>query len=170
VATLLPAGGAARVVVLEQVGVSVPKGGAAVLFASLIDQAVLISGVLVAALWFEEARPPALIFLAVLAAVAVLLWIGPIRTRLLARAAWLMEKVHLENKWRSFQTTFDEGITLGVVLRGLAFTTAAFALMPLALGFVLQGFGLTVSPARSCSPTSCPPSWAASPPCREGSG
>lgn len=146
VATLLPAGGAARVVVLEQVGVSLPKGGAAVLFASLTDQAVLISGVLLSAIWFEEARLPALVALAVLAALAALGWFRPTRTRLLGAAAWLMEKVGLEEKWRSFQSAFDEGITLGVVLRGLAFTAAAFALMPLVLGLVLRGFGLTVSP------------------------
>lgn len=146
VATLLPAGGAARVVVLEQVGVALPKGGAAVLFASLTDQAILISGVLLAAIWFEEARLPALIALGVLAAVAVLLWIKPIRARLLGAAAWLMEKVHLGDKWRAFQSAFDEGITLGVVLRGLAFTAAAFALMPLALELALRGLGLSVPP------------------------
>lgn len=146
VATLLPAGGAARVVVLKQVGVSLPKGGAAVLFASLTDQAILIGGMFLAAIWFEEARLPALIAIAVLAAIAVLLWIKPVRTRLLGTAAWFMEKVHLEDKWRSFQTAFDEGITLGVVLRGLAFTVAAFALMPLALGLALRGLGLAVPP------------------------
>lgn len=146
VATLLPAGGAARAVVLKQVGVSLPKGGAAVLFASLTDQAILISGLLLAAIWFEQARLPALIALGVLAAIAALLWIKPIRARLLGAAAWLMERVHLGDKWRSFQAAFDEGITLGVVLRGLTFTAAAFALMPLALGLALRGLGLAVPP------------------------
>lgn len=146
VATLLPAGGAARAVVLKQVGVSLPKGGAAVLFASLTDQAILIIGMLLAAIWFEEARLPALIALAVLAALALLLWVEPIRSRLLEAAAWLMEKVHLGDKWRSFQVAFDEGITLGVALRGLAFTAAAFALMPLALWAALRGVGLAVPP------------------------
>lgn len=146
VATLLPAGGAARAVVLKQVGVSLPKGGAAVFFASLTDQAILISGVLLAAIWFKEARLPALIAIAVFAAIAALLWIKPIRARLLGAAAWLMNKVHLEDKWRSFQSAFDEGITLRVVLRGLAFTAAAFTFMPLALGLSLRGLGLAVPP------------------------
>lgn len=146
VATLLPAGGAARAVVLEQVGVSLPKGGAAVLFASLSDQAVLLSGLLVAAIWFEAARLPALIALGVLAALGVLLWFQPVRTRLLGAASWLMKKLHLEEKWELFQGAFDEGLSLGVALRGLAFTAAAFALMPVALELALRGLGLTAPP------------------------
>jgi uncharacterized protein (TIRG00374 family) len=146
VATLMPAGGAARAVVLEQVGVSLPKGGAAVLFASLSDQAVLLSGLLVAAIWFEAARLPALIALGVLAALGVLLWFQPVRTRLLGAASWLMRKLHLEEKWELFQGAFDEGLSLGVALRGLAFTAAAFALMPVALELALRGLGLTAPP------------------------
>ena len=146
-ATLLPAGGAARVAVLGEVGVPLPKAGAAVLFASLTDQLVLIAGVVLCALWFEEARGPALIALFVLAGVGGLLAIKAVRTRLLGAATWLIKKVHLEDKWRNFREALNEGITPGVVLRGLSFTAAAFALMPFALYLALKGLSLEVPPA-----------------------
>lgn len=147
VATLLPAGGAARVAVLGEVGVPLPKAGAAVLFASLTDQTVLIAGVFLCALWFEEARLPALIALLVLVGVGGLLAVKAVRVRLLGAAAWLMERLHLEEKWQAFHDALAEGITLGVVLRGLGFTAAAFALMPFALHLALTGLGLEVPPA-----------------------
>lgn len=147
VATLLPAGGAARVAVLGEVGVPLPKAGAAVLFASLTDQLVLIAGVVLCALWFEEARGPALIALFVLAGVGGLLAIKAVRARLLGGTAWLMGKLHLTDKWHAFREALDEGITFGVLLRGLSLTTAAFALMPFALYLSLKGLGLEVPPA-----------------------
>ncbi len=146
VATLLPAGGAARVAVLGEVGVPLPKAGAAVLFASLTDQFILVAGIFFCALWFEEARLPALVALFVLVGVGGLLAVKAIRVRLLEAAAWLAEKAHLKKKWQAFQEAFSEGITLGVVLRGLGFTAAAFALMPLALHLALKGFSLEVPP------------------------
>jgi len=146
VATLMPAGGAARIAVLGEVGVPLPKAGAAVLFASLTDQVVLISGLLVCALWFEEARTAALVVLLVLAVLGGLLSVKGVRVRLSKGAAWLTEKLHFRDKWRAFRAAMDEGITLWVVLRGLAFTAAAFALMPLALYLALKGLGLEVPP------------------------
>ena len=147
VATLLPAGGVSRIAVLAEVGIPVPKASAAVLFASLTDQAILIGGVVLAALWLEEARLPALFFLAVLAGIGALLAVNAVRVQLLRAVTWLVKKVHLEDKWTSFRAALSEGVNLGVVLRGLGFTAAAFAVMPLTLGLALRGLDLTVSPA-----------------------
>lgn len=66
-ATLVPGGVAARVALLEQLGVPVAKGSAPVVLSSLLDQALYFAGALVAALWFEPARTPALFLLGTLA-------------------------------------------------------------------------------------------------------
>lgn len=147
VATLLPAGSVSRVAVMAEIGVPVPKASAAVLFASLTDQAVLIFSLIVTALWLEAARRPALIFLAALAGIVALLAIKEVRVHLLNAATWLMKKLHLEDKWNSFRSALDEGVTLKVVLLGLGFSTAAFAVMPPTLALALRGLELSVSPA-----------------------
>src|SRR5690606_35584546 len=79
-ATMLPGGVAAQIGLMKQAGADVGRSSAPVVFSSLLDYTVLLSGSLVAALWFEPARTPVLIVLAVLALAGLILWWQPTRT------------------------------------------------------------------------------------------
>ncbi|RIK49969.1 MAG: hypothetical protein DCC57_12410 [Chloroflexi bacterium] len=78
-ALMLPGGAAAQVGLMKQAGADVGRSSAPVVTASLLDQTVLIVGSLLAALWFEPARTPVLISLAVIGLLALLLWWKPAR-------------------------------------------------------------------------------------------
>lgn len=62
-ATLLPGGVAARAGLMGQAGVHVEKSAAPVAYSSILDQAVFLLGLFVAAFWVDAARTPAFILL-----------------------------------------------------------------------------------------------------------
>ncbi|MCA9839711.1 MAG: flippase-like domain-containing protein [Trueperaceae bacterium] len=154
-ATLVPGGITARIGLLKQAGVPVEASSVPVAFSSLADQTLFLASALVAAVFFEPARLPALIILGVLAVLAGLLLIPPLRHGLRhladALAARFNAKDKLDNffdnvtkllspktlSWTLGLTLFSlivEFITLDLVIRGLG---AAVPYSSLALAYIL---------------------------------
>ena len=140
-ATLLPGGVAARAGLMRQLGIPLAVSSAPVLFSSLLDQVVFILCSLVAALWFEAARTPALILVGVLA-VLVLVFLVPASRRGLARVAgWLAERFGVRAHWQNFLTAVGELATWRVMGLTLLVTVLAFALKVVTLDLCLRGVG-----------------------------
>ena len=140
-ATLLPGGVAARAGLMRQLGIPLAVSSAPVLFSSLLDQVVFILCSLVAALWFEAARTPALILVGVLA-VLVLVFLVPASRRGLARVAgWLAERFGVRAHWQNFLTAVGELATWRVMGLTLFVTVLAFALKVVTLDLCLRGVG-----------------------------
>lgn len=143
-ATLLPGGVAARAGLLKQVGVPVAQSGVPVVFSSGIDQIVFIVGALVAALWFETARLPVAILLAVLTAVAVLFLIPATRRRLQNGAEWAADKLGVTEKWHNFLEAVPAVFTWSIMAPAFVLTLLAFAGKIVALDLALRGVGVNL--------------------------
>ncbi|CAN5877089.1 hypothetical protein BH24DEI2_BH24DEI2_01560 [soil metagenome] len=140
-ATLVPGGVAARAGLMRQLGIPVAVSSAPVLFSSLLDQVVFIGCSIIAALWFEAARTPALILVGVLAVLA-LVFIVPASRRGLARGAgWLAERFKVRAGWQNFLVAVNELATWRVMGSTLAVTVFAFALKVITLDLCLRGVG-----------------------------
>lgn len=140
-ATLLPGGFAVRAGMLAQAGVPVGKGAVAVTFASLLDQTVLISGSIIAALWFPQARGPVFILIGVLAVAGALLLIPAVRAGLVRLIDKLARRFDKEEMWQEFQDSAQHELRPKTMLTSLAITIVGYALMPVILYFALLGIG-----------------------------
>jgi uncharacterized protein (TIRG00374 family) len=142
--TLIPAGVTARAGMLKQLGVPVAKSGAPIALSSLLDQAVFLVGSMLAALWFDAARKPLLVLLAVLAVLSLLLGVEATRKWLLDVVEWIMGKVRLLPQWHGFLASLGEVSKPRLLLIGLALTALAFALSVEALHLAAKGVGAEV--------------------------
>lgn len=143
-ATLLPGGVAARVALLEQVDVPVAKSSAPVALSSILDQVLFLAGALVAALWFEPARLPALILLGILACAGLLLAV-PLTRRWLSHAlSWIIAKVNILERWQRFLQASEDIATPAILTWSLALTLATFAIRILILALSLWGMGISL--------------------------
>ncbi|MCB0165758.1 MAG: flippase-like domain-containing protein [Anaerolineae bacterium] len=143
-ATLLPGGVAARAGLLNQADVPVSKGSVPVAFSSGMDQVVLISGALVAALWFGQGRTPIFIIIGLIV-VLVGLFVVPVTRRLLASAAdWLAAKFGVEEKWHDFLEAVPEVCTWPIIGGGLLLTVITVIFHLIILYFVIKGLGETM--------------------------
>lgn len=124
---LLPGGMTARAGLMKQVGVPLEESGAPVLFQSGWDQAVLLSGGLIAALWFPGARLPIFIILGVLAVLAVLLIVPSTRNWLEGIAERIAARFNFEDKWNRFLKTLPKVFTKKIMAWCLVLTVSAFA-------------------------------------------
>ncbi len=140
-ATLLPGGFAARAGMMAQAGIPVGKAAVAVTFASLLDQVVLISGSMIAALWFPEARTPVLILMGVLGIVGLLLLVPAVRTGLFHMIDRLARRFKKEEMWAEFQRSAKIELRPKTMVVTLAITAVGYALMPVVLYFALLGIG-----------------------------
>jgi uncharacterized protein (TIRG00374 family) len=143
---LLPGGIAARAAFLEQVGIPMQKSGAAVAMSSMSDQFVLFSAAMLSALWFESARKPVLILLAVLITISVLLGIEASRHWLMGVIEKVLGKLHLEKYWEGFCGSLKNMSSLPMLLGSVLNAAVAFSLMVAALYLSLRGVGGSVSP------------------------
>jgi uncharacterized protein (TIRG00374 family) len=144
-ATLLPGGVTVRAALMKQAGVPVSKSSVPVLFSSLLDQVVLISGAIVAGLFYPQIRQAALIVLAAAGTAAVLLAIPGVRrlvSRLLDRLA---HRFRFMEHWRNFQQSLREVFTLRTMLLTLAITYVGLLVNVIILHLTLAAFNQTVS-------------------------
>lgn len=140
-AALLPAGPAARAGLLKQVDVSLGKGSIPVIFSGTTDQLVLITGALLAALWFDRGRTPAFILIGVVLGLAVLLLVPPVRRWLIQKINWVAEKLSFSEQWQNFVEAVPEVINPVTISTTLAITVVAFALHIIALDLSIRGVG-----------------------------
>ena len=136
-ATLLPGGVAARAGLLNQADVPVSKGSVPVIFSSTFDQVVLISGALIAALWFEQGRTPILIIIGLFVLLGILLALPATRQWFASSADWAAHKFGIEEKWNDFLEAVPEVLTwpiMGMAL-GLTIVTVIVHLIILDLTF-----------------------------------
>lgn len=139
--TLLPGGGAARAGLLKQVGIPAAETAAPLALCAFFDQAMFLICALIAALWFESARKPVLVFLGCLAVVSLLLGLEATRTWLFRLVNRLMGRLKWRDHWIEFLQSLKSIATPGVLLGGLAETAVAFAGLVLALHLAMRGVG-----------------------------
>jgi uncharacterized protein (TIRG00374 family) len=144
-ATLLPGGVTVRAALMKQAGVPVSKSSVPVLFSSLLDQFVLITGAIAAGLFYPQVRQAALIVLAGAGAAAILLAIPGVRrlaSRLLDRLA---HRFRFMEHWLNFQHSLREVFTLRTMLVTLGITFLGLLVNVVILHLTLQAFDQTVS-------------------------
>jgi uncharacterized protein (TIRG00374 family) len=144
-AALLPGGVAARAGMMNQLDVPLGKGSIPVLFNSLLDQTVLITGALIVALWFERSRTPVLIVLGIFVFIGLLLLIPTSRAWIMRAGKWVADKFNVRDEWRTFVKNLPKEVTFKRMASTLALTMAAFACHILALDLALRGVGASLS-------------------------
>jgi uncharacterized protein (TIRG00374 family) len=138
-ATLVPGGVAARMGIMHQVGVPISESTIAVAFAGLIDYATYILGTVIAAIFFEEARRPALVALAILGGVAFLIYLPPTRNLFGRASDWIADQLNAMEKWRAFQGAFDDIASPGVLAPSLGLSALAILMDVVILYLTLRG-------------------------------
>ena len=144
-ATMIPGGVAARAGLMNQVGVSVARSSGPIILSSALDQAVFIVGSLIAALWFEYARLPALILLGILVVVSPIFLIPASRRWLAGVAEWAAGKFNVQEQWHNFLDCVPEVATRRILLITFGMTVVAFFLRVVALDLSLRGLGMSLS-------------------------
>jgi len=144
-ASFVPGGIAARAGLLKQAGIPLREGSIPVLFSSVQDQVVLITGALIVALWFERGRLPVLIILGVIAVIAILLAIPTTRRPITRATEWGAGKFNLRDEWRESLKNIPEVITWSTMSTTLMLTMASFALHIVMLQLAIEGVGISPS-------------------------
>lgn len=143
-ATLLPGGVAARAGLLNQADVPVSKGSVPVTFSSGLDQIVLISGALIAAIGFGRGRLPILIIIGIIVFVIVLLIIPTTRQWFASMADWIAQKFGIQEKWHDFLEAVPQVLTWPIMLSGIALTVLSIVIHLVILYLTIQGLGESI--------------------------
>jgi uncharacterized protein (TIRG00374 family) len=141
---VLPGGIAARAALLGEAGVPLQEGGAVVAASSLADNAALVLGAMVAALWAEAARKPALILLTGLVILSVVLGMEASRFWLFDTLDRLMGRLKVRGRWREFIESCAEMLTVRAVLTAFGLACLALLVLVFALDLTLEGLNLEV--------------------------
>jgi uncharacterized protein (TIRG00374 family) len=144
-ATLLPGGVTVRAALMKQAGVPVSRSSVPVLFSSLLDQFVLITGAIAAGLFYPEVRRFALIVLAVSGAAALLLAIPPVRAAIAGLIDRLAHRFKVIEHWRSFQHSVSQVFTTRIMLASLGITYLGLLVNIIILHLTMQAFDQSVS-------------------------
>lgn len=144
--TLLPGGIAARSGLLQQVGVPIEKSSPAVAMSSMTDQLGFLVCGIVASFFFEPARKPVLILLAVLAVIALVLGVEASRTWLTGLVEKLLGRFNMADKWKGFVDNMGQTMSWRVMGEGVMNTLVSFALLVFALHLCMKGVGHDVAP------------------------
>lgn len=144
-AAYLPGGVAARAGMMNQLDVPLGKGSVPVLFNSLLDQVVLITGAMIVALWFERSRTPVFIVLGIFVLMGLFIVIPTTRQWALQGGKWIAAKVKMRDEWRKFLKTLPKEVTPRTMTSTLALTMAAFACHIVALDLAVRGVGSQLS-------------------------
>lgn len=144
--TLLPGGIAARSGLLQQVGVPVEKSSPAVAMSSMTDQLGFLLCGIVASFYFEPARKPVLILLAVLSVIALVLGVEATRMWLVQLVEKLLGRFNLADKWQGFVESMGQTISWRVMGEGVLNTLVSFAFLVFALHLCMKGVGHDVPP------------------------
>jgi uncharacterized protein (TIRG00374 family) len=144
--TLLPGGIAARSGLLQQVGVKVEESSPAVAMSSISDQLGFILCASVAALWFEAARKPVLIFLGFLLLIGIVLGIEASRTWLLNAIEKMLKRFKQDGRWRTFVEGMTQTIDARMVTTGVLNSLMSFALLVGGLWLCMWAVGHKMHP------------------------
>jgi uncharacterized membrane protein YbhN (UPF0104 family) len=144
-ATLLPGGIAARAALLAEAGVPGSVSSVPILLSSLLDTLCFTLLALISALWFPQARRPALVLIAILIAVFSALAIPPLRRVLNALLGRLMRRFKWGAQWENFTRSLGRAATLKIFGGGIAITLTAKFLLTVVLGWCLAAIGLHVA-------------------------
>lgn len=144
-ATLIPGGIAARAGLLAEAGVPASVSSAPILLNSVLDQVSFLLLALVAALWFEAARMPALIMLTIVLAIVVALAIPATRRGLDRMLGALMRRFKWGHIWDEFTASLGKVSTLPILGGGILLTVVAKFLLVIVLDWCLRGVGLSAS-------------------------
>ncbi|MBB6099079.1 uncharacterized membrane protein YbhN (UPF0104 family) [Deinobacterium chartae] len=142
-ASLLPGGVAARAALMRQVGVPIAASSAPILMSSALDQLAFLASALLAALWFEAARPAALSAAAVLALLGALLGFAPARRWAAGVLRRLMARAGLGEGWLTFGSALRATLRPAPLGAALLTTVLSFGLRVAVLDLSLRGLGLT---------------------------
>jgi uncharacterized protein (TIRG00374 family) len=140
--TLLPGGIVARAGLMKQLNIPVSKSGVPIAFSSILDQSVLMVGLLGAALWFAAARLPALILLGVITAVSFIALIPTTRRALTHATDWIAAKLHATDKWHTFLQSVPKVLTWRLMGSAFLLTFIPFVGKVIALDLSLRGLDL----------------------------
>lgn len=141
---LLPGGALGRAGLLEPANVPVEDSVAAVTYEGLVDQFVLITGTLIAALWVDAARKPITILFSGVLVIGILLSIPAVRNWTVQTYEWILRKVRLWELWNRFLSSLKEQFSWRTALVGVAYALCSFALMVIALELTLRGLNVQV--------------------------
>lgn len=144
-ATLLPGGYAVRAGLMNQAGVTLPKGAAAVAYATVLDYFFFVTASLLVALRFESVRLPVLILIACILGIWLLLRIPRVHSWTSKWVKRTARRFDLYDSWFEF---LESARTIWYVKRiwlVLVMTFVNFALMVPILDLSLRGVGVTVS-------------------------
>ncbi len=144
--TLLPGGIAARSGLLQQVGIKVEESSPAVALSSMSDQIGFILCASVAAMWFESARKPVLVFLAVLLAIGVVLGVEASRTWLMGAIEKMLKRFKQDGKWRTFIDGMKQTMDLRVLSVGVLNSLMSFTLLVGGLWLCMWAVGHKMHP------------------------
>lgn len=144
-AAYLPGGIAARAGLMKEVDIPVGKGSVPVIFNSLLDQVVLISGALIAALWFERARTSVLIIIGVIAALGVALYIPASRRLIMQVFERIAKKFNFLDQWEKFLEALPKAMSLRLFGITLGITILATVFQIITLDLAIRGVGATLS-------------------------
>ena len=143
-ATLLPGGVAARAGLLKQADVEISKSAVPVVYSSLFTQLVLLSAALIAAIWVETVRVPALILLGVLLVVSALIIIPATRSYFVRFSDWLAGKFGAKEDWHDFLDNVQDSLDPASLGMATLLTVVGVAVKIIALDLVIRGLGFSL--------------------------
>jgi uncharacterized protein (TIRG00374 family) len=144
-ATLIPGGIAARMGLLAEAGVPPAVSSAPVLLNSVLDQVSFILLALAAALWFPQARLPALVMLGILVVISLALAIAPVRRGLNKLLHTLLRRFKWDHHWDKFTESLAKVATPKILISGVVLTVVAKFMLVVVLDWCLRGVGLSAS-------------------------
>jgi len=143
-ATLLPGGVAARAALLKEVDVPVHRSTAPIIMSSVLDQVYFILGSLVAALWYQQARQPSIVVLAVLGTLTAVYLLPGVRGAMARSADQLAQRFHGQDKWRDFLASMRRVTRPRLLLATLGVTGVSFLLKVITLDLCLRALGFAL--------------------------
>ncbi len=143
-ASLLPAGFAARSMILTQAGVPVERSMSPVLANSAIDQLTLLVGGLILGIWYESVREASSILALVLALLVLVVWFRGSRAWLGARLRRIGRKIGQEKKIEEFLEACWSLVNPRLFLSVFLLSVVADLMSYLTLVLVVVALGLKV--------------------------
>lgn len=144
-ATLIPGGVTARAGLLAEAGVPVATSSAPILLNTLLDWVSFILLALLAALFYEQARAPALIGTGIMLLLIALAAIGPTRRLLGVPLRWVLTRFGAEEQFHRFVDALRKVCTPSILGSGVALTLAGKFILVMILDLSLLGEGLRVA-------------------------
>ena len=144
-ATLVPGGIAARIGLLAEAGCPAATAAAPVLVNSIFDQLTFVLLALITALWFEAARFPAFLTLAVMATIALLLALPLTRGWIVGLVRIVLRRFGALKHWDAFLSSLHSVARPKILISGMLLTIVAKLLTAVILDVCLRGLGVATN-------------------------